>query len=84
MAKSHSQKTKYASNLNASKKRGLKKIKARIKSGELVCFVSDISGRWSVDSPENYKRACQVHLENEEKTTPITHTMRNEAESELN
>ena len=25
-----------------------------------------------------------MHLENEEKTTPIAHTMRNEAESELN
>ena len=84
LAKAHAQKSRYAPNLNRSKKNGLKKLKRRIKEGELVCFVTDKSGRWSVDSPENYKRACQVHLEDAEKTAPITHTMHDEAEVELN
>ena len=84
MTKSHSVKTKYASNLDGSKKRGLAKIKARVRNGEIVCFVTDKSGRWSVDSPENYKRACKAHLEDLEKTTPITPQLHDVAEIDLN
>ena len=84
MSKSHSQKTKYGSNLDVSERRGLEKLKTRIKGGEIVCFVTDKSGRWSVDSPENYKKACKSHLEDVEKTIPISHEMHDKAENDLN
>ena len=42
------------SNINKNKKEGLRSIKARIRDGEMVCYVTDKSGRWSCDSLDNY------------------------------
>ena len=47
-------------------------MKERINVGEIVCYETEKSGRWSVDTVSNYKKACGEHLNNEEKTREIT------------
>ena len=42
-----------ASNMNRNQKAGLKMIKEKLKDEEMVCFVTDKSGRWACDSLEN-------------------------------
>ena len=50
-------------NLTKEQKRGLKKLKKRIKDKEIVCFQTDKSGALSVDTPENYIESMKPHLE---------------------
>ena len=72
------------SNLDESAKRGLEKLKKRVTTGEIVCFVTDKSGRWAVDTPENYKRACEAELSNEDKTPESSIEEHDVAEKEMN
>ena len=77
-------KTKKWSNLEEAATRGLKKIQERVKRKELVCFTTDKSGRWSCDTPDNYRRACRAELADERRTPMISHEDHSEAEKELN
>ena len=51
------------SNLTKPQKRGLRKLRRRVKNKEIVCFQTDKSGSMSVDTPENYVDSMQPHLE---------------------
>ena len=55
--------TKPESNMTKQQKQGLKKLKRRVKNGEIVCFQTDKSGSISVDTPDNYVDSMQPHLE---------------------
>ena len=56
-------KTKKYSNLDIEEIEGLKSLKQKTKNEEVICFNTDKSGRWSVDSKENYLLACNKHFE---------------------
>ena len=56
-----------AMNLSVEEVRGLKSIRARIKSGELVVLLTDKSGRFSVMIMETYIKAGEVHIGDDEK-----------------
>ena len=77
-------KCKQYSNLTESERRGLESLKERVTVGEIVCTVTDKSGRWSVDTSENYKKGCQKLVADEEKTPEITREEHEEAEREMN
>ena len=76
--------TSQWSNVEDSVKRGLVKLKERVKEGEIVCFITDKSGRWAVDTPENYRRACEAELSDESKTPEISLEEHDVAEKEMN
>ena len=65
-------KNRQWSNLKEEEKAGLESLKERMKEKELVCCVTDKSGRWSCDTMQNYKDACMEELRDEEKTPEIT------------
>ena len=71
-------------NVNVAEKRGLEKLCKRIKAKEIVCFVTDKSGRMSCDTLENYKRACEEELSDDRKTPEITMDEHGAAEKEMN
>ena len=52
-------KTKKWSNMKEQEKEGLNKIKERIKGKEVICYVTDKSGRWTCDTISNYEVACR-------------------------
>ena len=54
---------KSGSNLSKEQKRGLRKLRKRVKNKEIVCFQTDKSGIISVDTPENYIESMKPHLE---------------------
>ena len=54
---------KSGSNLSKEQKRGLEKLRKRVKNKEIVCFQTDKSGIISVDTPENYIESMKPHLE---------------------
>jgi hypothetical protein len=56
-------KTKDNSNLQEDETKGLKELKQRQDDEEIVCFQTDKSGRWSVDSIQNYKLSTEKHLQ---------------------
>ena len=58
-----SKKTKDGSNLLDSEKRGLKTLKDRTKEAEIVCFQTDKTGRWAVDTVENYTISTEQHIQ---------------------
>ena len=53
---------KYVNNLTKSENSGLKSIKNK---NEYVIFQTDKSGRFAVDSKENYKEECAKHVTND-------------------
>ena len=69
--------------LNKKARRGIKKLTKRIKEKEIVCYETDKSGRWSIDSLENYERACKEQLDSD-KIIEITEAEHDEAEKEMN
>ena len=50
------------SNLTANERKGIKKLKER---EDVVIMQTDKSGRFSVDTKENYKESCKTHIEND-------------------
>ena len=44
----------------------------RVKEKEIVCTVTDKSGRWSCDTIKNYAKCCEKLGEDKLKTMPIT------------
>ena len=71
-------------NVSKCEWKGIKKLKERINDGEIVCYETDKSGRWSVDTVDNYKKACEEHLNDENKTREITLNEHKIAEKEMN
>ena len=55
------------SNLTENEKMGLKRLKKRIKDGELVVMKTDKSGKMSVTDRENYIQMGQEHVKNDKK-----------------
>ena len=52
-------------NLTKSETEGIKEIKKKIKDKEIVVFATDKSGRFSVDTPQNYEEAVMAHTTND-------------------
>ena len=48
-------------NLDREERKGLKELKNDVKEKKLVIFTTDKSGKFSVDSPENYGEAIRQH-----------------------
>jgi hypothetical protein len=49
-------------NLNEDEKDGLISLKEKTKNEEVICFNTDKSGRWAIDSKPNYMLACEKHF----------------------
>ena len=71
------------SNLEKNMREGLKSLKERVREGEVVCYVTDKSGRWSCDSMDNYKRACEEQLR-DEKIEEVSQEQHEKNEKEIN
>lgn len=69
------------SNLTTQQRKGVKSLVNRANDGELVVFQTDKSGRFSVDSPENYRNSVQPHIGMD---TEVDETERGEIEDILN
>ena len=69
------------SNLTKSQALGVKSLKERIKSKEVICFPTDKSGAMSIDTPENYRESMKPHLEG---TIPATQEEYEKSEKLLN
>ena len=76
--------TKKWSNLEEARARGLEKLRNRVSKKEIVCFETDKSGRWSIDTPENYREACKLHLSDFSKTPIINEQEHEEGEKLMN
>ena len=72
------------SNLKEDEKRGLKSMVGRIKEGEVVCCVTDKSGRWACETQESYKEACMEELKDAERTPEVSKEEHEKGEKELN
>ena len=57
------------SNLTDSQQKGLKSLRSKQKKNEIVIFQTDKSGKMAVDTPTNYAKAAEPHIE---KDTVIT------------
>ena len=57
------------SNLTMEEARGLKKLQKRVKEGELVVVKSDKSGKFSIMSMDEYRRAGEVHTRKDREVT---------------
>ena len=84
IATRHSQADYKWSNLSNKEKAGLKSLQRRVRESEIVCTVTDKSGRWTCDTPENYKNGCKKLVEDQSKTPEINMEQHNIAEKELN
>ena len=76
--------SKEWSNLSEVERKALGEMVEKVREGEAVYTVTDKSGRWASDSVESYKKACEKHLVDENKTPKITMEDHLEAEEELN
>ena len=76
--------SKKRDNLGGQRSRGLTSLKAKVNEKEIVCTVTDKSGRWACDALDNYRNACSKELLDEEKTPKITLEDHNNGEREMN
>ena len=72
------------SNLSEPEKEGLESLVQRVKDKEVVCTVTDKSGRWSCDTIDNYKIGCMKLVDDAKKTPKITVDQHDGAEREMN
>ena len=56
-------------NLTASEKRGLRKLKKRVKNGEIIILQTDKSGKFCVTDIETYRRMGREHAKNDEEVS---------------
>ena len=77
-------KTRKWKNLSSIERSGLISIKDKIKKTEIVCYQTDKSGRWSCDTPNNYIKACEKHLVDNESICEKTLDDQKDAERKLN
>ena len=66
------------SNLTREEQRGLKSLKNK---DDVVVFQTDKSGRFAVDTMDNYRVACQPHVEND---ITVTHELHERVQAEAN
>ena len=78
------EKYKKWSNVSEEEKEGIESIIERERKKELVCYKTDKSGRWSCDTPNNYKEGCLKLLKDESKTPKITEEEHRIAEKDMN
>ena len=52
-------------NITKSEERALKEVKENIKKKDIVVFTTDKSGRFAVDTPQNYEEAVMKHTRND-------------------
>ena len=71
-------------NISKREWNGINKLRERINKEEVVCYETDKSGRWAIDTVSNYKDACEEHLKDREKTREITLDEHKMAEKEMN
>ena len=57
------------SNLTPAQMRGLKKIRKRIKAGEIVILLTDKSGKLAVTTMESYIKMGEVHIQEDREVT---------------
>ena len=77
-------KSKEWENLSEEEKEGLTSLKERVRQGEVVCCVTDKSGRWACETKESYKEACMDELRDEERTPEIDMREHDQGEREMN
>ena len=68
-------------NLRRDEKLGLRSLERRVKNKEVIISSTDKSGRQAIDSPNNYRLACDEHVKNDE---TINRDKHNECEKKLN
>ncbi len=56
-------------NLSMEERQGLKQMKREIKDKKVVVFSTDKSGKFSVDTPDNYIKAVQKHTAKDQRVT---------------
>ena len=71
------------SNLTENEKMGLQSLQEKVKKNEIVCCVTDKSGKWACDTIENYKTACMNELD-AERSPEIDLIEHEQGERELN
>ena len=84
IAEKYKKKTGDQTNLTDDERNGLKTLTQKVKDNTIICYQTDKSGRWSCDTAENYKTACNKHLEDPTKTEVIELGEHERAEKELN
>ena len=50
-------------NIDKQTQQGIKRLRERVKAGEIIVYPTDKSGKLSVDTPLNYERAMQKHID---------------------
>ena len=58
-------------------------IRDKIKDEEMVCYVTDKSGRWTCDSMNNYRKACEDQL-SDDKIKEVNEEEHGKNEREIN
>ena len=61
------------SNLSMEQRKGLASLSKRVRANDIVVFQTDKSGRFSVDTPENYRNAVQPHIGTDPEISPAEH-----------
>ena len=84
IAREMAEQTKMWCNLDKEERDGLKSLTKRVKDKEIVCMVTDKSGRWSCDTLDNYKESCSKMVSDESKTPIISVEEHEAAEREMN
>ena len=82
-AVSHCRKREW-SNLSEEERVGMTSLTERVRQRELVCCITDKSGRWACDTTQNYREACMDELRDVEKTPEISIEEHGQGERELN
>ena len=83
VAEEFEKKNTKASNLEREQKDGLKMIRDKIKDKEMVCYITDKSGRWACDSVNNYRKACEDQLR-DNKIEEVSEEQHDKNEKEIN
>ena len=84
IAEDMASKSKKWSNLSKEEKNGLEELQRRVMRKEIVCTVTDKSGRWSCDTLDNYRESCEKLIEDVNKTQEIPIQEHDRAEQEMN
>ena len=71
-------------NLSQEEKVGLNKLRKRVKEKEIVCCVTDKSGRWACETQGSYREACMEELKDPGRTPEISMEEHERGEKELN
>ena len=64
------------SNLTSEQQRGVKSLIRRVKEKEIVVFQTDKSGRFSIDTPENYRESVRHQVGVDAEVDRSKHTLR--------